>query len=163
MPWAPSRQRWPPVRSSIASRPCGSCRVTASLIVITSTLYRCKLALRRGSNGRGRGQVTPLPPAQIPACAANAPGSCRRSDVIGRPRVALDFFSGQVVRHLICSTSALPGPARCPASPINQRPRIGLGLGMGPNILLAPTPRQEGELGRLVGLRPANFRPGRGI
>ena len=25
----------------------------------------------------------PLPPAQIPACAANAPGSCRRSDVIG--------------------------------------------------------------------------------
>ena len=28
------------------------------------------------------GRVTPLPPAQIPACAANAPGSCRRSDVI---------------------------------------------------------------------------------
>ncbi len=29
------------------------------------------------------GRVTPLPPAQIPACATNAPGSCRRSDVIG--------------------------------------------------------------------------------
>ncbi len=32
------------------------------------------------------GQVTPLPPAQIPACATNAPGSCRRSDrSIGLP------------------------------------------------------------------------------
>jgi hypothetical protein len=29
--------------------------------------------------------------------------------------------------------------------------------------MLEPTPRQEGELGGLVGVRPANFRPGRGI
>jgi hypothetical protein len=34
-----------------------------------------------GSEGRGRDEDFSSPPAQIPACASNAPGSCLGSDV----------------------------------------------------------------------------------
>jgi hypothetical protein len=35
-----------------------------------------------GVDGRGRDEDFSSPPAQIPACAANAPGSSLRSDVV---------------------------------------------------------------------------------
>ena len=60
--------------------------------------------------GRGRGQVTPLPPAQIPACAANAPGSCRRSDVIGHRGLGGPCSSDPWAR----SFGDMPIPALCP-------------------------------------------------
>ena len=42
--------------------------------------WRFSKDLRIGSckNGRGRNAGRPAPPAQIPACATNAPGSCLR-------------------------------------------------------------------------------------
>ncbi len=59
----------------------------ASPVTSQSTILR-----RGGRNGRGREAGYPAPPAQIPACATNAPGSCRRSDVIGlRGQVARTF------------------------------------------------------------------------
>ncbi len=56
------------------------------------------------------GQVTPLPPAQIPACAANAPGSCRRSDVIGHRGFGGPCSSDPWAR----SFGDMPIPALCP-------------------------------------------------
>ena len=56
------------------------------------------------------GQVTPLPPAQIPACAANAPGSCRRSDVIGHRGLGGPCSSDPWAR----SFGDMPIPALCP-------------------------------------------------
>ncbi len=56
------------------------------------------------------GQVTPLPPAQIPGCAANAPGSCRRSDVIGRRGLGGPYISDPWAR----GGGDMPLPALCP-------------------------------------------------
>ncbi len=56
------------------------------------------------------GRVTPLPPAQIPACAANAPGSCRRSDVIGLRGLVGPYISDPWARR--CGD--MPIPALCP-------------------------------------------------
>ena len=56
------------------------------------------------------GRVTPLPPAQIPACAANAPGSCRRSDVIGLRGLGGPYSSDPWARGF----GDMPIPALCP-------------------------------------------------
>jgi hypothetical protein len=41
-----------------------------------------RLQVLIGLNGRGRDEDFSSPPAQIPACAANAPGSSLGSDVV---------------------------------------------------------------------------------
>src|SRR5208337_4870992 len=61
------------------------------------------------SDGRGRDRDCSLPPAQIPACGFPAPGSCRRSGVIGRARTLLrsaDPLAGGGHRMLV--------PVLCP-------------------------------------------------
>jgi hypothetical protein len=52
------------------------------------------------------GRVTPLPPAQIPACATNAPGSCRRSDVIGHRGLDSPYSSDPWARD--CGDMPIP-------------------------------------------------------
>ena len=63
-----------------------------------------------GSGCRGRdGDYSP-PPAQIPACGFPAPGSCRRSNVIGVQDCGVPYSSDPQARDadgVLC-------PARCP-------------------------------------------------
>jgi hypothetical protein len=65
---------------------------------------------RRSLLGRGRDEDYSSPPAQIPASAANAPGSCRRSDAIGLRGIGYPCSSDPWAR---CS-SDMPCPALCP-------------------------------------------------
>ncbi len=63
-----------------------------------------------GRTGHGREAGCPAPPAQIPACAANAPGSCRRSDVIGHRGLGGPCSSDPWARNF----GDMPIPALCP-------------------------------------------------
>ena len=60
--------------------------------------------------GRGRDDRCQPPPAQIPACATNAPGSCRRSDVIGLRGIGYPCSSDPWARCF----SDMHDPALCP-------------------------------------------------
>ena len=61
-------------------------------------------------DGRGRNEDCSSPPAQIPACAANAPGSCLRSDVIGLRGIGYPCSSDPWARCF----SDMQDPALCP-------------------------------------------------
>ena len=60
--------------------------------------------------GRGRNEDCSSPPAQIPACAANAPGSCLGSNVIGLRGIGYPCSSDPWARRF----SDMPVPALCP-------------------------------------------------
>ena len=62
------------------------------------------------NKGRGRDEDRSSPPAQIPASAANAPGSYRRSDAIGLRGIGYPYSSDPWARRF----SDMPYPAQCP-------------------------------------------------
>jgi hypothetical protein len=68
------------------------------------------ITLKKGTRGRGRDGDCSPPPAQIPACAANATGSCLRSDVIGLRGIGYPCSSDPWAR---CFGGMLV-PAQCP-------------------------------------------------
>jgi hypothetical protein len=49
-------------------------------------------------------------------------------------------FSSEKLTIWSCRAKRAPSPVQRPASPINQRPRIGLGLGMGLRFRCTPIP-----------------------
>ena len=63
-----------------------------------------------GVQGRGRNEDCSSPPAQIPACAANAPGTCLGSNVIGLRGIGYPCSSDPWARRF----SDMLVPALCP-------------------------------------------------
>ena len=66
--------------------------------------------MHRNIEGRGRDEDCSSPPAQIPASAANAPGSYRRSDAIGFRGIGYPYSSDPWAHRF----SDMPYPALCP-------------------------------------------------
>jgi hypothetical protein len=87
------------------------------------------LALRDAfSRGRGRDGDCSSPPAQIPACGFPAPGSCRRSDVIGHKACSAGPYAIRARAAplsmrvpVLCPEHAAP-PSLPPAAPLPSTP-----------------------------------------